>query len=211
MPLERLSRQAHAAAGALGRRPRPTASSSRSAAPTAPGARSATRRRWRRCARIAQALLERKLSAERPIAILSGNDIEHALLGARRDVCRHPLCADLGALFADVERLRQAQVDHRDPHARPGVRRRRPGRSRARSTPRCRPASRSWSRANPPAGRPATPFAELLATAADRRGRRRARQGRSRHHRENPVHLGLDRHTRRASSTPSACCARTRR
>jgi feruloyl-CoA synthase len=30
---------------------------------------------------IAQALLERKLSPERPIAILSGNDIEHALLG----------------------------------------------------------------------------------------------------------------------------------
>jgi feruloyl-CoA synthase len=31
--------------------------------------------------RIAQALLTRKLSPERPIAILSGNDIEHALLG----------------------------------------------------------------------------------------------------------------------------------
>src|SRR5436190_1846950 len=30
---------------------------------------------------VAQALLTRKLSAERPIAILSGNDIEHALLG----------------------------------------------------------------------------------------------------------------------------------
>ena len=30
---------------------------------------------------VAQALLERDLSAERPIAILSGNDIEHALLG----------------------------------------------------------------------------------------------------------------------------------
>ncbi len=30
---------------------------------------------------IAQSLLQRRLSAERPIAILSGNDIEHALLG----------------------------------------------------------------------------------------------------------------------------------
>src|SRR4051794_24309736 len=30
---------------------------------------------------IAQSLLTRRLSAERPIAILSGNDIEHALLG----------------------------------------------------------------------------------------------------------------------------------
>ena len=30
---------------------------------------------------VAQSLLQRRLSAERPIAILSGNDIEHALLG----------------------------------------------------------------------------------------------------------------------------------
>src|ERR1700724_2871580 len=31
--------------------------------------------------RIGQALIRRNLSADRPIAILSGNDIEHALLG----------------------------------------------------------------------------------------------------------------------------------
>src|SRR5215472_3000167 len=31
--------------------------------------------------RIGQALIERRLSANRPIAILSGNDLEHALLG----------------------------------------------------------------------------------------------------------------------------------
>ncbi|MBI1205582.1 MAG: AMP-binding protein [Rhodopseudomonas sp.] len=38
---------------------------------------------------IGQALLERKLSPDRPIAILSGNDIEHALLG-------------LGAIYAGI-------------------------------------------------------------------------------------------------------------
>lgn len=38
---------------------------------------------------IGQALLDRRLSAERPIAILSGNDIKHALLG-------------LGALYAGI-------------------------------------------------------------------------------------------------------------
>src|SRR5581483_994533 len=38
---------------------------------------------------VAQALLARKLSADRPIAILSGNDIEHALLG-------------LGAMYAGI-------------------------------------------------------------------------------------------------------------
>ena len=57
--------------------------------------------------RIGAALLRRGLSPERPIVVLSGNDIEQALLGACRDVCRHSLCADLAGLFADVERLRQ--------------------------------------------------------------------------------------------------------
>jgi feruloyl-CoA synthase len=39
--------------------------------------------------RIGQAIVDRRLSVERPIAILSGNDIEHALLG-------------LGAMYAGV-------------------------------------------------------------------------------------------------------------
>src|ERR1700722_2950978 len=44
--------------------------------------RKATYAQMRDSARnVAQALLERPLSAERPIAILSGNDIEHAVLG----------------------------------------------------------------------------------------------------------------------------------
>jgi feruloyl-CoA synthase len=42
-----------------------------------------------RARRIAQALLERRLSAERPVAVLSGNDFEHALI-------------ELGALYAGV-------------------------------------------------------------------------------------------------------------
>jgi feruloyl-CoA synthase len=42
-----------------------------------------------RARRVAQALIERKLSAERPVAVLSGNDFEHALI-------------ELGALYAGV-------------------------------------------------------------------------------------------------------------
>ena len=42
-----------------------------------------------RARRVAQALIDRRLSAERPLAVLSGNDIEHALL-------------ELGALYAGV-------------------------------------------------------------------------------------------------------------
>jgi feruloyl-CoA synthase len=44
---------------------------------------------WRRVRRIAQGLLDRGLSAERPVVILSGNGIEHALLA-------------LGCLYAGV-------------------------------------------------------------------------------------------------------------
>ncbi|HTB17058.1 MAG TPA: AMP-binding protein, partial [Bryobacteraceae bacterium] len=52
--------------------------------------RTATYGQMRASARnVAQALLERPLSAERPIAILSGNDIEHAALG-------------LGAMYAGI-------------------------------------------------------------------------------------------------------------
>ena len=80
----------------------------------------------------------------------------------RRDDDRRALRADLGALLADVERLRQAQIDHRNADAGPGVRRRAARRSRARSRPPCRATSRSSS---PPirGERPATLFAELLA------------------------------------------------
>jgi feruloyl-CoA synthase len=42
-----------------------------------------------RALRVAQALIERRLSAERPVAVLSGNDFEHALI-------------QLGALYAGV-------------------------------------------------------------------------------------------------------------
>src|SRR6202451_2296988 len=52
--------------------------------------RTATYAQMRAAARnVAQALLNRPLSAERPIAILSGNDIEHAALG-------------LGAMYAGI-------------------------------------------------------------------------------------------------------------
>ena len=52
--------------------------------------RTATYAQMRASARnVAQALLDRPLSAERPIAILSGNDIEHAALG-------------LGAMYAGI-------------------------------------------------------------------------------------------------------------
>ena len=61
----------------------------------------------RACGRIAQALLDRGLSADRPIVILSGNSIEHALLALGGDVRRRALCADRAGLLAAGARLRQ--------------------------------------------------------------------------------------------------------
>src|ERR1043165_9109575 len=64
---------------------------------------------------IAQGLLERKLSAERPIAILSGNDLEHAMLGLAAMMIGVPyapisvpyslMSADFGKLKSIMETL----------------------------------------------------------------------------------------------------------
>ena len=129
---------------------------------------------------------------------------------SRRHDDRRALRADLGALLADVGRLRQAEVDHGDADAGPGVRRRAARRSRARSRRPCRATSRSSS---PPirGERPATLFAELLAAKPTDAVDARARQGRPRHHRRNSCSPRARPAIPRASSTPSGCCAPTRR
>ena len=58
----------------------PRASSSPSATPAAPGASCTYEATRRRVDALAQGLIERGLSAERPVMILSGNGIDHALL-----------------------------------------------------------------------------------------------------------------------------------
>ena len=60
-------------------------------------------------ARIAASLLRRRLSPERPIAILSGNDIEHALLGLAAmtiGVPYAPVSAAYSLMSADFGKLR---------------------------------------------------------------------------------------------------------
>ena len=111
---------------------------------------------------------------------------------ARRHACRHPLCADLAGLFADVERLRQAAHHHRPAHARPGVRHRRQGlrpRLRRRRAGRRRTGGDAQS-----AGRPQGHAVRRSDRRRRRRRRRRRARGRdARHHRQVPVHLRLDR------------------
>ena len=59
---------------------------------------------------IGAALLRRKLSAERPIMILSGNDIEHALLGLAAvhvGIPHAPISPAYSLVSTDFEKLRQ--------------------------------------------------------------------------------------------------------
>ncbi len=114
---------------------------------------------------IAAALLARNLSPERPIAILSGNDIEHALLGlaamhvgipyAPISVPYSLLSQDFGKLKTIIQILTPGLVFAADG----GVF----GRAIAAAVP---PSVEIAVAANPPGGRRASLFGELAAIAA---------------------------------------------
>jgi feruloyl-CoA synthase len=111
---------------------------------------------------IAAALLKRDLSPERPIAILSGNDIDHALLGlaamhvgipyAPISVPYSLMSQDFGKLKSIIEILS------------PGLVFAASGTAFARAIAAAVPADTEVAiAADPPAGRPTTPFAALAA------------------------------------------------
>ena len=122
----------------------------------------------------------------------------------RRHVCRHPLRADLAGLFADLAAT-SASCATSSTCSRPAWS----------SPPTATPSRRAIEAVVPPDVRgrrhpqsdrrdgTATPFDELAATDADRGRRRRARQGRARHHRQVPVHLRLDRHAQGRDQHPA--------
>jgi feruloyl-CoA synthase len=110
---------------------------------------------------IAQSLLERKLSAERPIAILSGNDIEHALLGLAAMMVGIPyapisvpyslMSSDFGKLKSIVEILTPGLVFVAD------------GKAFGRTLDAAVPLDvEIVVTANPPGSRPSISFAELV-------------------------------------------------
>jgi long-subunit acyl-CoA synthetase (AMP-forming) len=113
---------------------------------------------------IAAAFLERGLSAERPVAILSGNDIEHALIGlaamhvgipyAPISVPYSLLSQDFGKLKAIIRVLTPGLVFAGNGAAF--------ARAIAAAVP---PGVEVVVAANAPNDRPATPFAKLAATA----------------------------------------------
>ena len=87
--LRRLSGSHHRSPASLGRRSARSRSSWRSATPAAAGGKSATRNCWISAVTSPRRCLARGLSAEKPIVILSGNSIDHALLA-------------FGALYAGI-------------------------------------------------------------------------------------------------------------
>jgi feruloyl-CoA synthase len=114
--------------------------------------------------RIGQALLERGLSAERPLAILSGNDLEHALLafGAQHvGIPYAPISPAYSLVSQDFGKLREI-IDLITPglvFAASGAA------YRAAIEAAVAPTTEIAVAVDPPAGRAATSFADLLATA----------------------------------------------
>src|SRR3954469_11098367 len=119
---------------------------------------------WLQVRSIGQALLQRNLSPERPIAILSGNDIEHALLGLAAMTVGVPyapisvpyslMSSDFGKLKSIIEILTPGLVFASD------------GKAFARATEAAVPRDVEIVVTANPGGRPATLFVDLLATNA---------------------------------------------
>ena len=111
---------------------------------------------------IAASLLRRDLSPERPIAILSGNDIEHALLGLAAmhvGIPYAPISVPYSLLSQDFNKLKTIIAI-----LTPGLVFAANGAAFARAIAATAPHSVEIAvTANPLPGRPATPFAELAA------------------------------------------------
>jgi feruloyl-CoA synthase len=113
---------------------------------------------------IAQALLDRKLSPERPIAILSGNDIEHALLGLAAmyaGIPYAPISVPYSLMSSDFGKLKSIIAD-----LTPGLVFVSDGKPFARAIDAAVPPDAEIIvTASPPANRPATLFTDLTATS----------------------------------------------
>ena len=111
---------------------------------------------------IAAALLARDLSPDRPIAILSGNDIEHALIGLAAmhvGIPYAPISVPYSLLSRDFKQLK-AIIDILAPGLVFAANGTAFARALAAAVP---PGVEVVVTANPPPDRPATPFAELAS------------------------------------------------
>ena len=113
---------------------------------------------------IASALLARGLSAEKPIVILSGNSIDHALIAFGALYAGIPFCPVSPAYSLVSKDYGKLGLSDEAADARPGVRRRRRQIRRCAGSQCSRGESKSWRRAATVPGRKVTMLDELLAT-----------------------------------------------
>ena len=116
-----------------------------------------------------EALLARDLSPGRPIVILSGNDVEHALLGLAAIHVGIPYAPVSPAYALHFGRLQEAQIHRRPAHARAWFLSPTATPSAVRSKPRCRSGVEIVVGRNPVLHRPATLFEQLLSTTPTQR------------------------------------------
>ena len=163
---------------------------------------------WPQVRRLAQALIDRGLSSERPVAILSGNGVDHGLLALA--------CMYAGVLYAPISPAYSLQareygaLRHMFELLRPGLVFVAEADAyehalRAVLTPDIELV------ASGPAGLAAVPFADLLKTTATSAVDEALPEGWTGYDRQDPLHLGIDGTSQRRSSTPSECSARIRR
>ena len=152
--------------------------------------------------RIAQGIVERGLSTERPVAILSGNSVEHALFGLGAMIAGVPyapvsppyslVAKDFGKLKTILGILTPGLVYVSD------------GTQFALALEAGVPKDvEVVAGVNPPQGRPSTTLRSLRSQARRSRGRRGAGEGRPRHGRQTPVHLRLDRRAQGRDQHPA--------
>ena len=158
---------------------------------------------------IGAALLRRGLSAEKPIVVLSGNDIEHALLGLAAMYVGIPyapvspayslMSSDFGKLRAIIDLLTPGLVFVND------------GGPFARALYETVPDEIELVVTRNPLGdRKTTLFADLLGAGRRRGCCGRARKGDARHASPNFCSPPVRPEIPRPSSIPTACCAQTR-
>ena len=151
---------------------------------------------------VAQGLIDRGLSVERPVAILSGNSVDHALLGLGAMIAGvpyAPVSAPYSLVSKDFAKLRAIMaaltpglvfVDDGDPFAA----------ALEAAVPKDVEAA---ARTNPPASRRSCAFEALLATKPTEDVERAQCESRARHDRKIPVHLRLDRHAEGRDQHPA--------
>jgi feruloyl-CoA synthase len=112
---------------------------------------------------VAQALLERPVSSERPVAILSGNDIEHALLGLAAmyaGVPYAPISVPYSLMSSDFEKLKSI-IENLTPGLVFAADGKAFGKAIDAAVP---PGCEIVATSNPHSSRFTTPFADLVAT-----------------------------------------------